>query len=324
VHLPGPAIATGDQVQVKDYPRLPDSGEFFITTLYQRPATAWWALRALLQGDWELVGADQSTPRSQSDSTVEAEHQTLRQLVYATCGLEPSLAITVLDVTPDSPLRGKVGAGDRLLKVQNIPIVQARQVRDIVRKEKPNTPLVLELVSRDGQNYTVQTEGGKIAGLRDGRGLGLLLSSHWDDSRLPEIAFRAGRYEGNSSDLMLGLDLCERLLRLNLRRGRRIAGSGGLAVDGQVTPVQGLTQKLSSARSVQAEIFFVPAHGSPALAAPPGIQVIPVRSLAEAIQTLQQPGPASSAARAVQGKAGSNGNKTTVITLFRPTESTIE
>lgn len=311
-------------MEVKDYPRLQDPGEFFITTLYQRPATAWWALRALLQNDWELIGSDESAPRSQSDSTVESEHQSLRQLVYGTCGLEPSLAITVLDVTEDSPLRGKVGAGDRLLKVQNIPIVQARQVRDIVRKESPDKPLVLELVSRQGQNYTVQTAGAKIAGLRDGRGLGLLLSSHWDDSRLPEIAFRAGRYEGNSSDLMLGLDLCERLLRLNLRRGRRIAGTGGLSVDGQVTPVQGLRQKLSSAQSVRAEIFFVPVQTSPALASPPGIQVIPVHSLAEAIQRLQQPGAVGCDEVPVQGNAGYNGNKTTVITLFRPTESTIE
>lgn len=293
MHLPGPAIATGDQVEVKEHPRVQDAGEFFITTLYQRPATAWWALRALIQSDWDLVGADESAPRSQSTTTVVSEHQTLRQLVYQTCGLEPNLAITVLDVTPDSPLQGRVGAGDRLLSVQHIPIVQARQVRDIVQKQKPGAPILLEFVSQKGQNYAVETVGAKISGLREGRGLGLLLSSHWDDSHLPDIAFRAGRYEGNSSDLMLGLDLCERLLRLNLRRGRRIAGSGGLSMDGRVTPVQGLRQKLSSARSVRASIFFVPADSAPPLPSTAEMKVVPVRSLAEAIQRLQQPHPVS-------------------------------
>lgn len=293
VHLPGPAIPTGAQVEVNGYPRTPDPGEFYITTVYQRPATLWWGLRALIQSDWQLVGDEPSGPQSQARGPVDAEHRRLRQVIYDTCGLEPQLRVTVLDLTEDSPLEGRVQPGDQLLEIDGQPIRQVREVRERLRQRASGSRLRLTMADRGGRTYQVETVLRTIGGLKDGPGLGLLLSSQWDDRRLPTIRFAAGSYEGNSSDLMLALDACERLLALNWRRGRRIAGSGGLGVDGQLTPVQGLPQKLSSASAVGATVFFYPAS-APAPASVPtpnGTRLVPVHSLAEAIQELQTTAP---------------------------------
>lgn len=295
VLLPGPAVATSDQVEVRDHPRPEDAGEYFITTVYQRPATTWWALRALLQNDWSLVASDPERPRSQSNAAEDTEHQVLRRVVYHTCGIEPPVIVHVLDLTSDSPLKGKVEPGDRVLKVAGVPLRLVRQLREIVQSQPPGESIPVELEKPGGQTYQLEVVPKPIQLLGGERGLGLRLSGYEDIDTMPKIHFRSGAYEGNSSDLMLGLDICERLLNLDLRRGRRISGSGGLDIDGSLTSVRGLRQKFSCARQVSAELFFVPVEDAAQLkgmdfqSSHP--RIVPIHSLSEAIYWLQRPKP---------------------------------
>ena len=294
VLLPGPAVPTAGQVVVEGHPRPVDTGEYLIATVYRRPATTWWALRALIQHDWALISENQDRPQSLSVQPPD-DHEILRRVVYRTCGLEPPLWITLLDLTEDSPLQGKVEAGDRLVEVAGVPLRQVRQVREIVQRSPAQQPVQLLLQRPDGQLYRVAVVPRPIQGLSQSRGLGVLLSGHEEISGLPKIHFPSGAYQGNSSDLMLGLDLCERLLKLDLRHSRRVSGSGGLSLDGSVTPVQGLHQKYSCALEAHADLFFVPwtdlaqLQGLPSGSGAP--VVVAVHSLSEAIQWLQKPRP---------------------------------
>jgi PDZ domain-containing secreted protein len=293
--LPGPAVVTADQVDVEDHPRPADPGEYFITTVYQRPATTWWALRALLQSDWSLVASDPERPRSQTGVYQDDEHQILRRVVYHTCGIEPTVIVSVLDLTQDSPLRGKVEPGDRVFSVAGVPLRMVRQVREIVQSQPPKEALPVKLVRPNGQVYGLEVVPKPIQGLNGERGLGLLLSGHEDTANLPRIRFHAGSYEGNSADLILGLDICERLLNLDLRRGRRVAGSGGLDLEGNLTSVRGLRQKFSCARQARADIFFVPLEDAAQLQgmdfATSHPRIVPIHSLSEAIYWLQRAKP---------------------------------
>ena len=288
VRLPGPPIATRDQVWVDDYERPPDAGEFYITTVYQRPATAWWWLRALVQPDW-AIERQPPTPSSLRASTngEEENHELLRQVVYHTCGIELQPLVHVLDLTANSPLRGLAEPGDQLVSIQGVPIREIRQVRYLLQAHEENSTIELEIKTpgQGSRRFAVRPLRGS-----KGPSLGAFLSSHWDDSHLPKIYFKSGSYQGNSSNLSLALDLCERLLGLNLRQGRRIAASGGLSGDGSVTPVQGLRQKYFSATSAQAQIFLIPTEGAEELPQDPdsSLRIVRVRSLGEAISWLRQ------------------------------------
>lgn len=283
VQLPGPTWKTGPQVTVAGHPRPQDPGEFYITTIYQRPATLWWAIRGWLEPDWELVpGGD--IPLSAADA--DPNHAMLRELAYRTCGLEARPVISVLDLTSDSPCKGKVLPGEEVLEVDGTRVEQPSDVASIVSHSKGSVHLKLTQPG-SGQSRTLDVMPGPIAHLKGRRGLGLLLSHTFDTSTLPAIFFRSGNYEGSSSDLMLALDVCERLLSMNLRRGRQIAGSGSLNSDGLTTPVLGLRQKWAGARRAGASLFLVPA-GAPPLPTD-GPRVVQVDSLAQAIAVLRAP-----------------------------------
>ena len=293
--LPGPAVNTEDQVDVEGHPRPEDSGVYLISTVYQRPATTWWAIRSLLQSDWSLVASDPERPRSPSIGYEDPEHQVLRRVVYHTCGIEPPVIVRILDLTADSPLQGRVEPGDRILSVAGVPLRMVRQVREIVQSQPKGEKIPVQFRRPDGFEYTVETTARPIQALAGEPGLGLLLSGHEDDNTLPKIHFRAGAYEGNSSDLILGLDLCERLLHLDLRRGRRISGSGGLGMEGNLTSVRGLRQKFSCARQAKADLFFVPIEDARQLQGMDFVnsrpRIVPIHSLSEAIYWLQRAKP---------------------------------
>lgn len=290
VQLPGPAVPTGPQIEVEGKARPQDPGEFFITTLYRRPANAWWAFRALIQTDWSLVAEEADLPKSQSASDLFHDQRTLRHVVYHTCGMEPISRVVVLDLTDDSPLLGKVEVGDTLLSLQGIELTNPQQVRDLLRGLQPLESVRLEVQKPGGRILLLSIQPKEIHSL-SGRGLGIVLSRQWDDRNLPKIFFRSGAFEGSSSELMLGLDVCERLLNINLRRGRRIAGTGGLALNGQVTAVQGVEQKLASARAAGASLFFLPEGQAAALSEAHfkgPVEVVTITSLHEAINWLQR------------------------------------
>lgn len=295
IFLPGPAVNTVDQVEIKGYPRPDDPGTYLITTVYQRPATIWWALRALFQSDWSLEDSDPERPRSISYFYPDRDHQILQRVVYHICGIEPGVIVTVLDLTDDSPLKGKVEPGDRVFSVAGVPLRMVRQVREIVQSQPAGEAIPIKFVKPAGTVYTLTVVPRPIHNLSQERGLGLLLSGQEDTHHLPKIRFHSGAYEGNSADLILGLDLCERLLSINLRRGRHISGSGSLDLEGNLTSVRGLRQKFSCAGQAQADIFFVPFEDISQLQ---GLnldkshpQIIPIRSLNEAIYWLQKPRP---------------------------------
>jgi len=341
VLLPGPAIPTLNQVAVDDHPRPAGAGEYYITTVYRRPATLWWSLRALIQSDWLLTSGDLNSPESQSN--LAQNHAVLRQVVYQTCGLEAPIQIRVLDLTADSPLRGRVFAGDRLLTLNGNALRGVGQIREILQDHPAGQPVTLEVLNRNGEHRQIQVtpvpiqelnhhrsqelnhhrsqelnhnggqelnhNGGQELNhnggpglnqdrgldLNQDRGLGLKLLGIADPRALPKIHLLSGDYQGNSADLMLALDACERLLNVDLRHSRRVSGSGGLAEEGGLTSVLGLRQKWASARSVKAEIFFVPWNDQAQLRdLKPGPQepkIVPVRSLGEAIQWLQNSPP---------------------------------
>jgi PDZ domain-containing protein len=291
VLTPGPALETSSQVQVQGFQRPQDPGHFFITTLFQRPATAWWALRSWVQPDWSLVPAGDGPPLSQPAQAMELDnHDLLREVVYQTCGLEASQHLVVLDVIESSPLFGIAERGSELLSLNGVQLTQVRQVTQLLARS--HRRVQIELQKPDGTKIKTEVEPQIFPELSGRRGLGLRLSHRVDVRHLPTIQFRSGAYQGNSSDLMLALDICEQLLGLNLRQGRRLAGSGGLARDGSLTRVQGLPQKLTSARRVRAEVFFVPKEDLSQLGPrlPRDIQVVGLNSLGEAISWLRQHG----------------------------------
>jgi PDZ domain-containing protein len=94
---------------------------------------------------------------------------------------------------------------------------------------------------------------------------------------------------GPSAGLMFALSIYDRLTPGDLTGGRRIAGTGQITEDGSVVPIGGIGEKLVGARRHGATMFLLPrgnceeAFDHP----PPGLRLVPVSSVSDAIAFLQ-------------------------------------
>ena len=96
-----------------------------------------------------------------------------------------------------------------------------------------------------------------------------------------------GSVGGPSAGLAFALDIVEEL-RGGVDRGRRIAATGQIELDGSVTPVGAIKQKVIGARRAGADVFLVPAGDNAAVARRHAgdLRVIAVESFGQALRAL--------------------------------------
>jgi PDZ domain-containing protein len=93
---------------------------------------------------------------------------------------------------------------------------------------------------------------------------------------------------GPSAGLMYALGIVELLDETDLTSGRKVAGTGEIAIDGRVGPVGGVRQKVLAAREEGAEVFLVPrAELADACSLADTMKVVGVETLKDAVRALR-------------------------------------
>jgi PDZ domain-containing protein len=95
---------------------------------------------------------------------------------------------------------------------------------------------------------------------------------------------------GPSGGLIFTLGLIDLLTPEDLIKGRNIAGTGTIAIDGTVGPIGGVTEKIIGAKRTGATVLFISTQNCSELPAKvEGIQVIAVEKIDQAIKYLREP-----------------------------------
>ena len=90
---------------------------------------------------------------------------------------------------------------------------------------------------------------------------------------------------------MWALGLYDLLTPGDLTGGRTIAGTGQIAVDGAVIPIDGVQEKIAAAADAGAKVFLVPEGNLKAARSggDHGLELVPVSSFDDALAYLQRP-----------------------------------
>lgn len=88
---------------------------------------------------------------------------------------------------------------------------------------------------------------------------------------------------------MFALEIYNQLVEEDITRGRRIAGTGTIDLDGKIGPIDGVKQKIIAAEREGAELFFVPMENyEKALETATYIKVVAIETIDDAIEYLRQ------------------------------------
>jgi PDZ domain-containing protein len=117
--------------------------------------------------------------------------------------------------------------------------------------------------------------------------LGVAISDDAEIVKLPvNVKINLGNVGGPSAGLAFALDVVDELGK-DVDRGRRVAATGEIALDGSVLPVGGVKQKTIGARRSHADVFLVPGeNAAEARRYADGLRIIPVDSFQQALRKL--------------------------------------
>jgi PDZ domain-containing protein len=183
------------------------------------------------------------------------------------------------------PAAGKLRPGDVVVAVDGQPVRNANDLTERMSTKRPGDTVRLRVKrGRETTDVSVKT----VPNPRDSKRafLGVIISDDADVTLPIDVDINLGNVGGPSAGLAFALDLHEELGR-DVDRGRRVAATGEITLDGRVRAVGGVKQKTIAARRSGMDVLLVPGENAvEAKRYADGLQVLPVDSFQQALHEL--------------------------------------
>ncbi len=286
---PGSAIELSTRIAVEGH--APPARHFYLTdvsvvraSILLLAAALWPGVRVvrrdvLFPQGANVRGYDDLLIDAMTDSQHIAAYVAERAAGYRLAS--PREQVFVAQVLPDSRAGGALQSGDRLLRIGG------RNVG------KPGDVLRAEAAAHDELDIAIERAGSvrhinvPLVATPGGPRLGILIR---DAAILPvlpvPVHFSFGDVSGSSGGLMFALEIYDTLAG-GRAGGTAVAGTGTIASDGTIGPVEGVRQKLIAAQRAGAALFFVPKENYADVAGETALRVVPVGTFAEALAALR-------------------------------------
>jgi PDZ domain-containing protein len=237
--------------------------------------------RSVLYPDGENVQVERERSISQMDSSkLDASAVVLRAL--GGYPKDHGKGVLVESVVPGCAADGELFPGDRILSIDGEPVDSYRDASRAIESATSGSTLTFDL-SVDGDPETVDLVREPCGESEDPLvGIRMINSFPFD------VSIASGEIGGPSAGLMWALGLYDLLTPGDLTNGRTIAGTGQIALDGTVFPIEGIDEKLSAAADAGASVFLVPQDNMTAARASGGhgLELVPVATFEGALSYL--------------------------------------
>lgn len=295
--LPDEAKPLTDRVEVEGEKPSPPGGIYYVEVVVRKASWLEERIGALRPDGADLIPEQALVPpgssfgerreqnrRLMSRSQEIAAAVALRELGYDVTA-DPEGAV-VAAVASDAPADGKLEPTDVIVGVDGSPVKTPDDLRRLIGEHEPGEPVRLRV--RRGSTTRTVSVGTIESEQEEGRPIIGVQVDQSADIELPlDVEIDLGSVGGPSAGLAFALDIVEEL-RGGVDRGRRIAATGQIELDGSVTPVGAIKQKVIGARRAGADVFLVPAGDNAAVARRHAgdLRVIAVESFGQALRAL--------------------------------------
>jgi PDZ domain-containing protein len=223
--------------------------------------------------------------RSKETATVVA----LREVGY---DIKPS-GVEVTQVVAGAPADGRLRAGDRILAADGQAVDSTEEVRTAITRHRPGERVAF----RVGRGKATRAVSVLVELDDDQPRIGILLRDLYPELPVKVSISTENNIGGPSAGLMFALSIIDKLTPEDLTAGRRIAGTGEIAIDGSVLPVGGVGEKLIAVRRLGVTTFLIPADNCESVRGqvPDGLRLVKVSTLEDALRFLRQPAATATA-----------------------------
>lgn len=265
VEAPGATIDLKDMITVNDQEDK-ESGSFSLTSVGIRRATGFGVASALLSDFKDVISEEELTGGATNEEYNQMQKYYMESSQNAAIEQALKLAnipytmefkgVYVMGVEKNSSFYKKLSVGDTVTKVDGLSFKSAEEFMEYVKGQEVGQVVTITFI-HDGKE---EEASGKLIELSTDKkpGIGITLTDHTEIATDTEVAINSGSIGGPSAGLMFTLEIYEQLTHQNIRKGKKIAGTGTINSAGEVGRIGGIDKKVASADEAGMNIFFAP------------------------------------------------------------------
>jgi Lon-like protease len=304
-----PDNVAGKLIEIKDVKSYPVNGKLFITSiLVTNPDSPVFGAETIV--NW-ATGPNVVLPRESvyptlepakvinrdSRNEMESSKATATAAALRFLGYEFTEFYYISSIRSYSDAIKKLEVGDIITEIDGKKINKIEEIRTSYSEKEIGDSLQITVERRDKddrvstltqtvtlvKNQDTAAETGEVK-----PAIGILVGT---SAKFPiDIDFNISGVGGPSAGMIFAIGIIEKLTEEDLIRGRKIAGTGTITASGQVGGIGGIEEKMIGASRIGATHFLAPMENCPDINhVPQGLKVIPVSTLAEAIEVLRAP-----------------------------------
>ncbi len=302
VNSPGPTFDTlGESggkpvLQISGAKTYPTTGELRLVTVLEAGGPGYavtldQAVEGWFRKDTVILPRDLVFPpgTTQEQEQEESHQQMVSSQEQATVaaltevGYEVPATLTIIGAVPKSGADGVVEKGDVVTTFDGKSVATYTGLLKALDDVTPGDDVTLG-VKRDGasKDLTITTSRGSDGNAQ----LGVYIDPKFD---FPvDVTINLANVGGPSAGLMFSLGIVDKLTPDDLAKGKTVAGTGTIDVDGTVGAIGGIRQKMVGARRDGATWFLAPKTNCDEVVGyvPDGMHVVAVGTLHEAREDL--------------------------------------
>ena len=245
------------------------------------------------RNDDTLLNIDQKDYINIMTELMQESQMISKVVALREAGYSPEISgrgVLINGILDNSSAKNKLLSGDVIIKIDEQPVHTLEEFSEIIRSYS-SSQMVRITFLRNNSTYSSSISLIELPGAGNERGrigIGVYADTKDLQCRFPlEIEINLKKIKGPSAGLMIALEILNQLTENDLSSNLLIAGTGNLSMDGRITEVDGIKQKIISAKKHKADIFLVPQKNYPeALKFNHGIRIIPVDDFDDAVMKL--------------------------------------
>lgn len=291
----GAMISVPEQFKEQDIAGRDPDGRLYLTTVYvTTPRSKVFGaevLYAWIKGDATVYPRSAIYPDGQDPKKINAQDKfdmenSQRFAIYNALrflGYDVKSHARVIEILKQSDAQGKLRLGDVIREVDGKSMSTSSEVVELVRAKDVGDSVSMK-VERDGRIIDIP----KVELIENSKGsaIGIFLAMDFDYP--VDVSIDIKRTGGPSAGMIFAIGVIEKMTDEDLLRGRKVAGTGTIDLQGRIGPIGGIEDKLIGAARAGASIFLAPASNCADIEhTPKGLQVVPVSTLLEAIEVLR-------------------------------------
>ncbi|MBR2840548.1 MAG: PDZ domain-containing protein [Bacilli bacterium] len=259
ISAPGGLLDTSKKIKSDENFKLNGSLNMaYVTEIHASIPTYLWSF---IQKDWDLEKEKDAILENEKEEDVMKRNKMLLTesnkvallVAYSHSNVEYEVVNDKVFISYiDKQAKTDLKIGDQILEVDGKKVVDKNYLMSYIKSKNVG----------DKVEFKVKGEKNKTATLIDVDGtpkVGAMITEDFDVKSDKKVNFNFSSSEsGPSGGLMITLALYSNLNKIDLTKGKKIAGTGTIDINGNVGEISGVKYKLIGAVNEKADVFLVP------------------------------------------------------------------